>query len=48
MIDTLNFLLYVDKKKTDLFVEDQMNKGNTCGDIRDVNFHKAGTTKSEM
>lgn len=48
MIDTLNFLLCVDKKKTDLFVEDQMSKGNTCEDIRNVNSHKAATTKSEM
>jgi len=25
-----------------------MSKGNTCEDSRNVNFHKAGTTKSEM
>jgi hypothetical protein len=48
MIDTFNFLLCVDKKKTDLFMEDQMSQGNTCQDIRNVNLHKAGTTESQL
>jgi len=48
MIDTLNFLFCVDKKKTDLFMEDQMSKGNACQDIRNVNLHKADTTESQM
>lgn len=48
IIDTLNFLLCVAKKKTDLFMEDHISQGNTCQDVRSVNLHIIGTIESQI
>lgn len=48
MIDTLNFLLCVAKKKIDLFMEDHISQGNTCQDVRSVNLHIIGTIESQI
>lgn len=48
IIDTLNFLLCVAKKKIDLFMEDHISQGNTCQDVRSVNLHIIGTIESQI